>query len=231
MLNNLHEVEVFFGWIEKKIEEIDTITNEPFRRILLLALLDTLAKSAFPKDKPGKRFVKLIDSYSGWLHSDRVCLIQLRYLLESQVQTECADLKIEVEMRLGKWPPKGIGRIPWSREVDPESVDLCAFKKGRGAALIEKARYPFLLWEMRNFAIHELRTIGLALPDSDDFEEPYYFAPLNLETSSRTWGLNFPTKVISTIVLNCSEKLKLHFEQKGINPFRDFTDEPGWYLH
>jgi hypothetical protein len=149
--------------------------------------------------------------------------------LKRSTEDEYLELRNEVERRMQKWPPKGFGRIPWSEQYDPLSKDLDSFKKGKCTNLIEKARYAVLLWQMRNFGVHELRIIGQVLPDSEDYDEPYYSAFLNLETHRRPWDLNIPTKVISKLIQSCSEHLRIHFADNKISLFASFSDGLSWY--
>jgi hypothetical protein len=52
-------IDSFFGWVRDTKKKIDDL-SELFRKMLLLSLLDTLSKCAFPKERRNwKRFVDL----------------------------------------------------------------------------------------------------------------------------------------------------------------------------
>lgn len=214
----------FFQWVADQQKEINKLP-EHFRRILLSSLLDTLSKCAFPKEKPNwKRFVHLIDYYSEWEHKDYVSLPQLRYLL-LKVQS-CQNLKREVEERINKWP---YGKVLRPDEADPHLNELHRFRCGIWQEQIERARYPSLLWQMRNFAVHEFRSPGRGWAFSDDNTTPYYHGLLDEKGSFQSWELVIPCEVTSGIVQKCSENLKAEFEQKGLDPYNSFNFGSSWY--
>jgi hypothetical protein len=216
----------FFEWIEDRRKEIDKLLQH-LRRILLLSLLDTLSKCAFPKEKKNrKRFMDLIDQYSCWKYKDYVSLPQLRHLL---LEAEgCEDLKKEVETRISKWPH---GRILWPNEVDPHLNELDRFRCGIWKEQIERARYPSLLWQMRNLAVHEFKSPGKGWAISNDNSSPYYHGYLDDKGALKSWELYIPCEVISQIVLTCLGNLKAKFEQKGFDPYDDdhFKFGSSWY--
>ena len=230
------DINSFFGWVTDQREKIDNYDLPHHRRILLLSLLDTLARCAFPKHSNKKRFVCLIDCYSGWEHKDYVSLPQLRYLLHKT--NECQDLKAEVESRIRKWPKH---RILRPDEADPLMGELDQFRQGKcGQSNIEKARYASLLWKMRNFAVHEFRTPGQGMPLSNDNSTPYYhgcsvmgFQPDSgkpyILPESHSWELYIPPEVVSSLVLSCSDNLKRDFKQKGRNPYDSFNFGSSWF--
>jgi len=225
-MSTQENIESFFGWVANQREKIDKLP-EHFRRILLLALLDTLSKCAFPKERYNwKRFVNLIDCYSQWECRDYVSLPQLQYLL---CEAEgCQDLKGEVEKRISNWPH---GRILRPNEADPHLNELDRFRCGIWHEQIERARYPSLLWRMRNLAVHEFRNPGKGWAISNDNSTPYYHGCLGQEQngSFKTWELYMPCEVVSRIVQKCSENLKAEFEQKGFDPYASFNFGSSWY--
>lgn len=221
------DIESFFKWVTDQIGEIDKLPNH-FRRILLVSLLDTLARCAYPAEKNNRnRFVNLIDSYSDWIDKDRVSLPQLRYVLSGEPEAiECRELLREVESRLSRW---SYGKILRPEEADPLSKDLDRFKQGKCEKLIERVRYTSLLWTMRNFAVHEFRDPGQGWSISDDNTSPYYHGHLNGPSNQHSWELYIPCEVISMLVLSCSEGLKRYFERERLNPYDRFNFGSSWF--
>ncbi|HUW20632.1 MAG TPA: hypothetical protein VMW16_15145 [Sedimentisphaerales bacterium] len=215
-MSRQENIESFFGWLANQREDIDKLP-EHFRRMLLLSLLDTLSKCAFPKERKNwERFVDFIDHYSDWKYKDYVSLPQLRYLL---FEAEgCEELKREVEARIRNWPH---GRILRPCEADPHLNELDRFRCGMWHEQIERARYTSLLWKMRNFAVHEFRSPGRGWAFSNDNTTPYYHGLLDEKGSFQSWELVIPCEVVSGIVKNCSENVKREFEQKGVDPYDD----------
>jgi len=221
------DIESFFKWVADQRGEIDKLPNH-FSRILLLSLLDTLARCARPTEKSNRnRFVNFIDSYSDWVHKDRVSLPQLRYLLSDEPKAiKCEQLLREVESRLSRW---GYGKILRPEEADPLSKDLDRFNQGKCENLIERARYASLLWTMRNFAVHEFRDPGQGWSISDDNTSPYYHGHLNSPSNQHSWELYIPCEVISMLVLSCSEGLKRCFARETRNPYDSFSFGSSWF--
>ena len=219
------DINSFFGSVADRRAEIDKLPDL-FRRTLLLSLLDMLAKCAFPEVTGNrKRFVDVIDHYSAWKYKDYVSLTQLQYLL-AEKHGVCLDLKTEVESRLNKRTRSGIRR---SSEEDPQVSDLSRFAQSECSKLIKKARYASLLWDMRNFAIHEFRPPGKGWALSSDNSTPYYHGLLDMDSGVRSWELYVSPEVISTIVASCVDNLKEEFQQKKRNPYNSFAFGSSWF--
>jgi len=223
-------IDLFFGWIRDRRKEIDhlprkcRLSSELYRRILLLSLLDTLSKCAFPNEsKNRKRFVKLIDCHADWKYKDYVNLPQLQYLLK---RSACTDLRKEVENRVNKWR-KGTTLRP--EEADVSIHELDNFKCSKCEDLIEKARYPSLLWRMRNVAVHEFRRPGRGMAAiSNDHSTPYVHGSLELN-GSHSWEFYVPSEVISQIAKKCSENLEVDLKRKCYDPYDSFCYGSSWY--
>lgn len=221
------DIESFFKWVADQRGEIDKLPNH-FSRILLVSLLDTLARCASPREKSNRnRFVSLVDLHSDWVHKDRVSLPQLRLLLSNEPKAiECQELLREVESRLSRW---SYGKILRPEEGDPLSKDLDRFKRGKSVNLIERARYASLVWTMRNFAVHEFRDPGQGWSISDDNTSPYYHGHVNSPSNQHSWELYIPSEVISMLVLSCSEGLKKYFTRETLNPYDSFSFGSSWF--
>lgn len=218
----------FFDWIGKTRYNIDQLQKEHYRRTLLLSLLDTLSKCAYPNEKKNReRFVRLIDEYSKWEYKDYISLPQLRHLLGQE--KSCLLLIDDINRRIAKWSH---GRILRPEEADSQLSELKQFIKcGLCEELVEKARYAPLLWRMRNLAVHEFRKPGKGFSISNDNSTPYYLGFINVQGSLQSWELCIPCEVISNIVKKCSDKLKTKFGKEGIDPYDDnhFKFGSSWY--
>jgi len=148
----------------------------------------------------------------------------LRYLL-SKVQG-CQDLKREVDGRINRWSH---GAILRSDEADPHLNELDRLRCGIWQDQIERAKYPSLLWQMRNLAVHEFRSQGKGWAISNDNSTPYYHGCMNHQGDFDSWELYIPCEVISDIVQKCSEKMKTEFEQQNRNPYDSFKFGSSWY--
>lgn len=230
-------IEHFFKWVGNRRAEIDTYPDDyNYRTILLLALLDTLSKCAFPKEKQNKiRFVKLIDEFSNWEDRNLVSLPQLQYLLDDSLEyAHCKKLEREVKAKISKWKS---GAVLAARERDPLADELKAIDNWNDECLrlIEKARYASLLWILRNSAVHTFSNPGRdAFNRAQHWREPaaFYmrFCPEPAQQPQHyIWRLIIPVEVLSKIVLDTSEHLKKHFAENKTDPFASFNFEPSWY--
>ena len=227
------EISEFFEQVLRIKDEIYSLLqgHEHFQRILLLSLLDALAQCAFPMEKGNKtRFVSLIDCYSHWQDKDRVSLLQMRYLLAKKSCDPFTHLKEEVERLIEKWPAS---RILRSEEADPLVAELAKFDADQCQKVINKCRYAAVLWDLRNFAVHEFRMPeSFGMDFGIDNSTPYYHQATGLsadgKAKERTWELYFPNHVISQIVSSCSTNLRADFQVKVVNPWNNFTSSSRW---
>jgi hypothetical protein len=215
------DIEMFLANLNQHIEIIYSYENELHQRILLLALLDTLAGFAFPKKKSSrKRFVKFIDSYSNWEGRNRVCLAYLQQLLNRAPSGSHLELKTEVEKRIKALEAGGeVSRILGWNEVDPSQAELTHFNTKKVQEKIEMSRYPSLLWDMRNFGVHEFRQAGADLLNGAK-DEPYYImVPEVSRPQQFYWYVVVPTKFISELASDCARTLGDSFKKRNINPY------------
>ena len=226
------DINTFFNFFAKEKQLIEALPSQQHRRILLLSILDTLGKCAFPNERSNrKRFLGLIDSFSKWPDKDRISLIQLKYLLDKSLPQEHLDLKKEVNDRISKWP---YGIILRPAECDPLATDLLKFQNTKNKEMIKKTRYAALLWTIRNFAVHEFRDAGHGIPLSDNNSTPYYHGFDRLQRDGigyedETWELYFPWQFISDLVFICLDNLKNYCKDKFINPYDAFNFGPSWF--
>lgn len=213
----------FFSFIDKKKQQIDNdIAKGHNPSILLLCLLDTLSLYAFSTETDSrKRFIRLIDTYSDWVDKNRISLIQLQCLLD-RIRIPSAkydELCKEVGARISKWEN---GRINRSSEVDPLLDEFNKYRDGLTDRLISAARYPSLLWVMRNRLVHSFVMPGDGVDISDDKSTPYYIGGYHsieaLKKKDLSWGLVISPEVISSLMKSCADNLRAHFEKHSINP-------------
>ncbi|MBI1801367.1 MAG: hypothetical protein HY259_10835 [Chloroflexi bacterium] len=252
-------IDGFFNFIEDQRQECIKLP-EHLSSILLVVLLDTLAKCAYPKETENrKRFVQLIDRYSDWKYKDRVSLLILNDLLSRPPASKHQELKRFVENTLGEWPHH---RILRPEEADPLKQDLYKLQPDQDQdKLIERARYASLLWVYRNFRVHEFRQPALGGKLSKDNSTPYYLGVIpeilvipepidedklaefcasllaDIEADSDSlflpppeWQFYIPPEVIASLVETCSVNLKAYFREKNRNPYDSFKFGSSWFI-
>ncbi len=224
-MSSQFDVNTFFAWVKERQDEINGLEQDYFRRPLLLILLDTLAKCVYPNTANAARFKALIDNYSGWEFKNRISLLFLANNLKQNNASGCDELENFVIERMKQWPPLGVGRILFPQDVDPESSDLVHFMGGNCGQMLEKSRYPSVLWSLRNFAVHESMTKHTGPVMDERNPSPFYWGLLNIETGKRAWEFVIPSEVISNLVADCSDTMLRSFRERGINPYDRFDWE------
>lgn len=101
------DIKEYIGHFDEQIESIGHIEFRLFRKILYVAVMDTLSSSAaFPKNE-GPRIIQLIDKCSHWEDKDRVSALQLLRLLEKNQleknQRTSNKLYQEMKRRVDSW--------------------------------------------------------------------------------------------------------------------------------
>lgn len=224
-------IDSFFGWVNDQRKEINDLTTkcpsscELYRRILLLSLLDMLSKCAFPNEvKNRKRFVRLIDCYSDWKYKDYVSLSQLRCILIKK--GVCQKLRSEIEKRINNLVK---GEIHRPEKADITIQELANFKCTKCEKLIEDARYSSLLWQMRNYALHEFRRVGRGMASISSNHSTPFIHELQELNGSVSWELYIPSNVISQITQNSSNNLEQKFRTEARDPYDAFSYGSNWY--
>ena len=226
------DISAFFARVSDTQTAIETIDDPFFKRALLLSLLDALASCAYPSVKINRnRFVSIIDTYSQWSDKDRYSLRQLYFCLndirDPSKYPTLPSLKQEVQARLGRWPAES--QLLFPKDVDPTRQELQSFIVGDIDRVIEKVRYPSLVWVIRNYAVHELSHPGGGMDFDIGRPDPYYHQLTQFETGQRSWELFFPIEFISKLVTDSATNLQQHFLQNKVNPWTSFVRKANWY--
>lgn len=134
-----------------------------------------LAAARFPKQGNGKRFVALVRTFAGWPDAERVSLQQIQ---ASKRSSKCPALKAEVARRLDGWER---GALTWhGPQIDPLAEELTGIAESTtdeataATDLLDRCGYVSLLWQLRNFRVHEGRSPASEFPLNQQPLVPYY---------------------------------------------------------
>jgi len=91
-------IDQYCSYFTDKLDEVCAIENILFKKILLVTMLDTLARAPASTKK---RFIGFIDKFTDWQDKDRISLPQLSFLLERE---HCSQLKMQLteDFKAGK---------------------------------------------------------------------------------------------------------------------------------
>lgn len=227
-------IENFFDAIKNIKENTDKINSIFLRYPIYFILLDVLSQYAFPnEEKVGKRFINFIDTYSNWEYKNYVSVLLLNDLLVKEKNKECftenedyKDLEKKVNETKNIWGQEGECKILNPKEADLTIEELENFREERYWKLIKICRYPSIIYQIRNYMIHNLRFPKPKDPlDTTNIEEPYYYI---LDDS---YELCIPDKIVPMFVEKCSKNLKEKVMQEvnKYDPKKIFKIMPDWF--
>lgn len=220
------KIDLFFKRVDSILTDIHQVQPKYFQRILFFPILETLAKVADPSiKKNGKRFNNFIEKYSDWEYIDRVSTIKLqKELLQKQDDDNCNGKRFDdtckcllsiTNSRISEWTN---GRIYNAKEVDQTVADFSQFQSTDCIKCISKAKYQSILWNIRNYNIHELRNPGHGVPISDMNNEPYYHGFTD-NYGIKSWELYISDEIIATLIEKCKNNLKKYLLKQNVNPY------------
>lgn len=218
-------------------------------KILLCAIIDSLAKSRFPDIKyNGERFKQLVEQCCEWPEHDRISLLHLNRALALDSSSPLfSDLKTWTEQEVQKNLKLTHRIISVSTAITQEpSIDLALEfwpmdsenkpLKLRGH-IPEKFQHLNLLWLYRNSLMHEYRSPGRASElGRARKKEPYYqqvskIADLNQDTGflfNSNWELVYPTFFFKSLAEKALNSVALYHLKQQTSPFEVYSDSSYW---
>ncbi len=204
----------YCSYFEGQLEQIRSMENRFYQKILFVVMFDTWARARYPNVKSNKnRFVSLIRECADWAESERVSLPQLSFSLQSS--SEKSKLAREIERRFSEWQYGRINRL----NMDPLPGALEPFViTGEERQLIEGSQHAALFYTYRNHLVHEFREPGYGMELSDEGSNPYYHGMTTRE-GYETWELVYPIGFFSEIANRVLFNLRIHLETNSVDPY------------
>lgn len=219
-MNNKKAIDRYHEYFEKQFAQISSIENPFYRKILLVVILDTLARAKPPQVKGNRdRFVQLITTCTDWKDHDRVSLPQLSLHLTA---TTSAQLSNKVNLLHSNW---GLGqkymldRDPWTSELQSLA------KTDVDRALIENCRHINLLYDYRCHLVHEFRQPGQGEEFNHDDNLPYYFnlnlchPDLTSNAPKESRELVYPLGFFIDLAIASLKNLREYLYQNDLDPY------------
>ena len=223
MANVSENLDRYFAFFGRQIGGVQGVAPEIYQKVLLASIVDSLAQGRYPNLKHGDRYKKLICTYFGWKGATLVSIPQL--LLRLREESSGGKLLDFVMQK--------IGEVPRSQPIEIEKVD-CSFDKLRPLAsnsdrkIISSCQHYNLLYQQRNFLVHEFREPGYGLGFNGHFAGPHYEHHLNADSSSRL-ELVYPVGFVFKCVLASLEKLRIHYQKEKIDPYSSYEFGSLWH--
>lgn len=208
---------------------------QTYQKILLVALLDALAKSVFPRREANHdRFVGLIRKFSNWDDADRVSLTHVAALAKKRPEPEYEKLRAFSFEKLTKWIPDG--RLIYL-DNDPEPKELESLwpvpkdyqDAGKKDWKCERFQHASLLYQLRNSLIHEFRKRGIFSNDAEiDQDKPYYMHYQIVEEPTHYWTLFYPRKFLQKVCETSLSNLEAYLRQNQLDPNLHYARGDFW---
>ena len=223
-------IDRFYSYFKNQLDQISVLQNRLYKKLLFVAMLDTLARAKHPDTPSNKqRFMKLIDDCSDWTNRTRIGLPLLSLNLSPIVVSELRD---QVRERLAEWD---YGKI-YDLSVDPQEPELAQGARTEPEKkAIQNSRHADLLYIYRNHLVHEFREPGSGMEMNQRRIEPYYHGMTHLDNMGRSvtesWELVYPLGFFKLLAESCLANLKDQFEQNEINPYSSYEFGTLWKAH
>ncbi len=219
-------------------------------KLLLCSIFDSLSIAAFPNaGEVGKRYKDTVNLHSGWVHHDRVSLLQLCHVLDSipQVPQTFSQLYHWAHSEKKRRFPisnsliskhKNLSADPTYQEVlkewphksngNPEEL---------GGHCPDKFTHRNLLWKYRNKLAHEFRLPGEGAQSPFRLEFEAYYTEVAKITGidsdngfifSNQWELIYPTGLFFEITKKALESICTEYRKKGSSPFLNYQEGSSW---
>jgi hypothetical protein len=219
---NLDAIESYCEFFRRQVADVESVEQEFFRRILLLSMVESLAKSRYSPRLTGGRelgkgesFTQLIIEYGDWPEAAMYSVPQLSYSLADR-GLQAGPLYAWTQVQLKTWR-SGDYMVLAS---DGKHQDIAPLVSLPGEnAVVESARHYQLLWGYRNNLIHEFREPGYPW-SLDHVQVPHY---TSMGVPVTTWELSYPIAWLEGLVKLIIESLCTYWSSHDLNP-RDAYD-------
>jgi len=215
----LDDIDQYISYFRDQLVEIARVPHFLHRKILYVAVLDTLSRAAFPQEQGHHaRNVTFLDMCSKWNDKDRVSALQLKLSLEDKCMTS-GKLYADISARVSKWAEGDIIRP----DREPMIDEIKRLGSAAEQSLFAGARYAELLYTYRNHLVHEFRAPGHDFEISDDPTTPYYYS-----MTGSPWELVFPRVFLHNICSSSLEGLREHLVRYNLNPYDAYNFDTLW---
>lgn len=234
-------IDRFVDYFREQVAEIQLLKTEHgelYRKLLYVTVLDTLAKSVYPRRSNKERFVYFVKRFCRWTNCEKVSLVHLIQLLRKNPDP--------VFEKLRKWALEKFKELPVHRKQlmpichDPNFDEVKrhwpAQKEHREpleGVDLQSLQHCYLLYAHRNSLVHELRIPGYGVEFGDD-EEPFYHirSPLTEVNGldETTVELVYPWRFFHSLCEESLSHLKKYFLKNELNPYESFTLGTYWIM-
>lgn len=219
-------IATFCEWFKQKLDEIGSVDERLFKKILYVSWLDALAKSVYPKKE--KRLTGFVQKFCDWPEHDKVSLLHLHRHLHLNPDPQFETLRIEINQQYNGW--QSGNEIFISISNDPDFATIAAkWPKGADQSPISNMKHLELFYQYRNALVHELKPPGHGLFSPEENNDNPFYYPLSSESSKEIiWNLAYPVNFFQRLCCTSLLKLKKYLVDNQIDPYNSYTSGPFW---
>ena len=235
------EIDRFIGYFRSQVSLVDALTvrwriryvpsvNDLtiHRKVLYLAIFDTLAAIRYPTHRAGKtkqRFLQLLADYADWPERDWVSVP----VLSERLRVKRLDISLRRKLlkRLRQYSKQQGNSLPISAFDDVLNSIAALSDDSKAVDVIRKTTHAELFYGYRNFVMHEFREPGYAMETfGQGLSEPQYHSYID----DRSWHLLYPEPFFKRIVLSVINSLESHYQSALVTPYDPVTDTTAWVV-
>jgi len=239
------KIQIFITLHSQRLDSISTLKSaksevhdDIFKKVLYVALLDTLSKTIYPTRNTRERIVLLLQNFCDWQEADKISLPHLLRLMEMAPDPAFERLRTFAFSEMESWKQGKI--IPLTQDPSskvirkywPVEKELRLPVEGVG---MESLKHAHLFYAYRNSLVHELRHPGYPL-DVRKVGNPYYIgrapestnAPELSDTTFSQWELVYPVGFFRDLCSNALKSLNDYYSRNRIDPLSFFDYASYW---
>ena len=212
-------------YFDGELIRIKSIESRLHSKILLVALLDTLARVRNPGTRSNKeRFLLLTSTCTDWTDSERVSLYQLS--LDPSLSSALRQLAIQsiADWTYGHMP--GLERDPLISAVLP----MADTEPHRTA--IQQSKHVNLLYVYRNHLVHEFREPGNGSEMDHKDKVPYYHSLSHMNREGKiekdTWELVYPLGFFFSLAQSAIIHIRRYLTKNHLDPYSAYALGTKW---
>lgn len=232
---NNDDIDRFSLFFYNRVEDASLIHigeyDHIYKKLILVSVLDSLARTIYPQRKNRERFIYFIVNFSDWSDGDRISLPHLVRLLDKSPEPEFSELRKYAHSLYSKWHDGSVPNLAEDPDYNsirsrwPKDKDLMKLLDNTS---IDSLKHYSLLYFYRSCLVHELRKPGYGFESGID--TPHYHSSTDsvFDTDSLRWELVYPTKFFINMCKTCISNAKLYYNENKINPYNYFTFGTYW---
>jgi len=198
----------FFAYFREQLGLVDQLGGREYKvhkKLIYVALLDTMAGLVYPRLSNRRRFVQLVKDFGAWSECEHISTPHLARMLKLNPSPQFNEVRKLAIAHLGSWSEgdhKGARddlKYNAVRSKWPKDKDSCEPVEG---VALEAVQHAHLLYFFRNAVVHSFRPLGTDFEMPED-TEPYYLSVSEAETGPDGrcfhWDLIYPAEFFRSL--------------------------------